>query len=131
VRKTKQKEAILKILRQTRSHPDADWIYEQVKKEIPNISLGTVYRNLRIMKESGVIQELTSNTLPGHFDGNTDPHYHFHCDSCGQIIDIEGPIDKSIEKRLAEKTGFKVTRHSLELGGVCADCHHEGQIKGK
>jgi Fur family transcriptional regulator, peroxide stress response regulator len=121
-RKTKQKESIINILRQTTSHPDADWIYERVRQEIPNISLGTVYRNLKSLKESGQIQELNSMGEMSHFDGNAEPHYHFRCDCCGRIIDIEGPVDKTIEKRVARKTGFRVTRHSLEVGGLCLDC---------
>ena len=122
-RKTKQKELIISVLRQTTSHPDADWIYEQVKKEIPNISLGTVYRNLRLLRESGQIQGLISREETSHFDGNIEPHYHFRCDVCGRIFDIEEPIDKTIEKKVARKTGFSVTRHNLELGGLCTDCH--------
>jgi Fur family transcriptional regulator, peroxide stress response regulator len=122
VRKTKQKEAIINILRGTTSHPSADWVYEQVRKEIPNISLGTVYRNLRLLKESGQILELISTSEMSRFDGNTELHYHFRCDGCGKIFDIEDPVDTAIEKKVARKTGFEVAHHNLELGGLCLDC---------
>jgi Fur family transcriptional regulator, peroxide stress response regulator len=122
VRKTKQKEAIINVLRGTTSHPSADWVYEQVRKEIPNISLGTVYRNLRSLKESGQILELISTSEMSRFDGNTELHYHFRCDCCGKIFDIEDPVDTAIEKKVARKTGFKVGHHNLELGGLCLDC---------
>ncbi len=124
VRKTKQKEAIINVLRQISSHPDADWIFEQVKKQIPNISLGTVYRNLRLLKEAGKIQELISTGEISHFDGNISPHYHFCCDCCGCIYDLDEAVDKTIEDRVARKTGFKVTHHHLELGGLCIDCQN-------
>jgi Fur family transcriptional regulator, peroxide stress response regulator len=132
VRKTKQKEAIIKVLQQTKLHPDADWIFQQVKQEIPNISLGTVYRNLRLLKEAGIIQELLSQDEISHFDGNTGVHYHFRCDSCGRIYDIEETVDKAIERRVAQKTGFKVLRHHLELSGLCLDCqNHNSSNIGK
>ena len=70
IRKTKQRELILKTLRSTDTHPTADWIYEQVKKEMPNISLGTVYRNLGILKESGEILELNYGSKYSRYDGN-------------------------------------------------------------
>jgi Fur family transcriptional regulator, peroxide stress response regulator len=122
VRRTKQKEAIINVLRETTSHPDAEWVYEKVKKQIPGISLGTVYRNLRILKESGAIQEMEIAGEQAHFDGNPKPHYHFRCDVCGKILDLDEAVDKKLEKRVAQKTGFKVTHHHLEVGGVCVVC---------
>ena len=122
VRRTKQKEAIINVLRQTTSHPDAEWVYEKVKKQIPGISLGTVYRNLRILKESGAIQEMETAGEQSRFDGNPKPHYHFRCDTCGRIFDLAGAVDKEIEERVARQTGFKVTHHHLEVGGMCAGC---------
>jgi Fur family transcriptional regulator, peroxide stress response regulator len=124
VRNTKQKQAIREVLQRTRRHPDADWVFQQVKKEVPDISLGTVYRNLRILKEAGAVQELISNGETSHFDGNTANHYHFRCDSCGRIFDIDEVVNKSIERRVAQKTGFKVMRHNLELSGLCVDCQN-------
>ena len=123
-RKSKQKEVILKVLRSTSSHPSADWVYEQVRKEIPNISLGTVYRNLRLLSESGEILELNYSSTPSRFNGNTQNHYHFRCDKCGRIFDLDEPVDKTIEDRVAQKVGFSVTRHRLELYGLCRDCQN-------
>ena len=121
-RKTKQKEAILKILKGTTSHPTADWIYEQVRKEIPNISLGTVYRNLRLLQREGVILELDLAGTLSRFDANIKNHYHFRCELCGRVFDLDEPVDKEIDKRVARKTGFKVTQHRLEFRGLCIDC---------
>lgn len=119
------------MLGDTSSHPTAEWIYEQVRKEIPNIGLATVYRNLRLLKEAGEVSEIRTSHDKTHFDANTDMHYHFCCDSCGRILDLDEPIDRAIEARIAKRTGLKVTRHHLELGGLCLDCQkREAQRTG-
>ncbi|MBE9501051.1 MAG: transcriptional repressor [Dehalococcoidia bacterium] len=121
-RKSKQKEAILRVLKSTTSHPTADWVYEQVRKEIPNISLGTVYRNLKLLKQEGEILELDLASTQSRFDGNQQSHYHFRCEQCGRIFDVDEPVDKEIDERVAQKTGFKVSHHRLEFRGLCKDC---------
>jgi len=121
-RKSKQKEAILRVLRGTTSHPGADWVYEQVKREIPKISLGTVYRNLKLLKQEGEILELDLASTLSRFDGNSQDHYHFRCEQCGRIFDVDEPVDEEIDGRVAQKTGFKVSHHRLEFRGLCKDC---------
>ena len=121
-KKSKQREAIIKVLRNTSAHPSAEWIYEKVKKAIPNIGLATVYRNLRLLKEAGEVSEMHVFNDTARFDGNTNVHYHFYCDGCGKILDLDEPIDTTIQARIARRTGLKVTRHQLELGGLCLDC---------
>jgi Fur family transcriptional regulator, peroxide stress response regulator len=126
-RKSKQKEAIIKAVKETHSHPDAEWIYAKVKLEIPGISLGTVYRNLKYLKEKGMISEVCLSGEMSHYDGNTQGHYHFRCDRCGLIVDLDESIDRAIEERVARKTGFRVTHHTLELGGLCSKCDQAGK----
>jgi Fe2+ or Zn2+ uptake regulation protein len=127
-RKSKQHEAIIKVLRGTTSHPSAEWIYKQVKKEIPGIRLATVYRNLKALEKVGEVLELHAFSNTARFDGNSNTHYHFYCERCGKILDLNEPIDPTIETRIARKTGLKVTRHHLELGGLRLDCQkHELQ----
>ena len=121
-RKSKQKEAILRVLKGTTSHPSADWVYEQVKREIPNISLGTVYRNLKLLKREGEILELDLASTVSRFDGNSQGHYHFRCEKCGCVFDVDELVDGEIDGRVAQKTGFKVTHHLLEFRGLCKDC---------
>ena len=119
---TKQNEAIVRVLRSTISHPTADWIYDEVRKEIPNISLGTVYRNLRMLQESGEILEIGLNGISNRFDGNVDNHYHFMCEKCGRVFDVDEPLNKEIDVRVAQKTGFEVLYHRLEFRGLCRNC---------
>ena len=84
-RDTKQREAILKILRNTRSHPTADQIYDEVRKDIPNISKGTVYRNLQVLEEDGAITELKINGTQSRYEVKQESHYHFRCENCGCV----------------------------------------------
>ena len=123
MRKTKQKEAILEVLRGTNSHPTADWIYSEVRKDIPNISLGTVYRNLRLLCESGEISELDLCGTLARFDARRDNHYHFRCEKCGLVFDVDLPVDAEIDSRAAQKTGFEILYHRLEFRGICGSCH--------
>jgi Fe2+ or Zn2+ uptake regulation protein len=122
LRRTKQREAILKVLRGVNSHPTADWIYEEVRKEIPNISLGTVYRNLKLLRESGEILEVDLSGTFSRFDGNPDNHYHFRCEKCGHVFDVDEPVNKELDERVARKTGFKISYHRLEFRGLCKEC---------
>jgi Fur family peroxide stress response transcriptional regulator len=129
-RKSKQKDSILRVVKETSSHPTAEWIYEQVKKEIPNISLGTVYRNLKLLKQTGDISELGAAGTLSRFDGNFQNHYHFRCEQCGHLFDVDEPVDKVIDERVAQKTGFLVSYHCLEFRGLCNDCQRSSSPKG-
>lgn len=127
-RKTKQKEAILEVLRGTDSHPTASWIYEQVRKKMPNISLGTVYRDLKMLAQRGEILEIDFSSTVSRFDGNTSNHYHFRCLKCHRIFDIDEKVDLEIDRRVARKTGFDVMYHCLEFHGLCHDCQSKEHI---
>jgi Fe2+ or Zn2+ uptake regulation protein len=123
-RETKQREAILRVLTNTRSHPTADWIYEEVKKEIPNISKGTVYRNLQVLQESGFVSELNLNGTVSRFEAKRERHYHFRCEQCGRVIDVDQPVDRDLDQKVADRTGLKISYHQLEFRGICHDCQH-------
>jgi len=121
-RKSKQKEAILRLVKGMTSHPTADCVYEEVRREIPNISLGTVYRNLRLLQQEGKILELDLAGTISRFDGNVQDHYHFRCEQCGRIFDVDRPVDREIDSLVSRKMGFKVSYHRLEFRGLCKDC---------
>ena len=121
-RETRQREAILRVLINTKAHPTADWIYEEVKKEIPHISKGTVYRNLRVLQEDGAVLELNPNGTVSRFEANRKSHYHFRCEQCGRVIDVDQPVDRELDEKVARKTGLKILYHQLEFRGVCHDC---------
>jgi Fur family peroxide stress response transcriptional regulator len=121
-KKTRQREAILKVLKGTKSHPTADWIYSEVRKEIPNISLGTVYRNLKLLSERGDILEIDLSGKLSRYDAYTENHYHFRCDKCDRVFDLSETVNSEINEKVARDTGFWVTDHRLEFRGLCKDC---------
>ncbi|HHT36700.1 MAG TPA: transcriptional repressor [Firmicutes bacterium] len=122
IRKTKQREVILQVLRSTKCHPTADWIYQEVRKELPNISLGTIYRNLKTLTEMGEILELSYGSTYSRFDGNADNHYHFVCEECGNVYDVDLPVNESINAKLEDKYDVQVNSHRLEFYGTCREC---------
>ena len=121
-RHTPQRETILDILRYNDSHPTADMIYEEVKKVIPHISKGTVYRNLNILREMGEISELNLSGTVSRFESKQDNHYHFRCEKCGRVFDLDEPVNGELDNKVAKKTGFKVSYHQLEFRGLCKNC---------
>ena len=121
-RVTKQKTAILEILRSVETHPTAEWVYQEARKRIPGISLGTVYRNLNQLRDNNEILELNYGSCQSRFDGRKENHYHFTCLSCGKVYDVHMPVIKSIETKAKAASGFMVTGHRLEYYGICSEC---------
>jgi Fur family transcriptional regulator, peroxide stress response regulator len=121
-RKSEQREIILKTVKSTDIHPDADWIYQQVKKEIPDISLGTVYRNLKLLAGKGNIRQLDIDNGPSHFDGRTDLHHHLKCIKCGRIMDIDYSLKSEDIERIGKENDFSVTEYSFVFYGICSRC---------
>jgi Fur family peroxide stress response transcriptional regulator len=126
-RHSKQREAILRILTGDYCHPTADQIYDEVRKEIPNISKGTVYRNLEVLQKMGLVSELNLNGTVGRFEIKQERHYHFRCEKCDRVFDIDEPVDRELDRRVASKTGFRIHDHQLEFRGLCHDCQHKNR----
>lgn len=122
MRMTKQKRVILEVLKSTTSHPTAEWVYEQAKKQIPDISLGTVYRNLNVLRDMGEIRELNYGSSQSRFDGRQLNHYHFVCNNCYKIYDIDILVKKEMDQLVAKETGHNVQHHRLEFYGICKKC---------
>ena len=125
VRITPQRHAILEYLIEAMSHPTADEIYKSLESKFPNMSVATVYNNLRVFKESGLVQELTYGDNASRFDFVTSKHYHTICQSCGKIVDFHYPGLDEIEHLASHVTGFKINSHRLEIYGVCPECQEE------
>lgn len=130
IRQSKQRDAILAILRQTTSHPTAEAVYTEARKSIPDISLGTVYRNLNFLADHDLIKRVKTKDNTVHFDGNMAPHYHFVCENCGKIYDIfptSSLYQQLIEE--VEMTGNKVHNSSISFSGICAECVDTLEVK--
>lgn len=122
LRMTRQRQVILEELRKVKTHPSADELYEKVKRRLPRISLGTVYRNLEILTRLGEIQHVEIGAGMKRFDGNTQNHYHIRCTRCARIDDVRiGPL-KQVENALAGSTDYQITGHRLEFVGLCRKC---------
>ena len=119
----RKRNAILECLRSTHSHPSADTLYQMLQKEHPDISLATVYRNLTLFKNQGLIQSLGTVNGIERFDGNTEPHVHFICGSCSSVLDLpELDPPESLCSAAAKATGGQVTGCQLIFTGTCQDC---------
>lgn len=117
------------MLQQSRQHLTADAVYDEVRKILPHISKGTVYRNLRLLREKGEVSELDVCGTVSRFEARVEPHYHFRCDRCGRIFDLNEPVDHDVDRRVAEDTGFRVRGHYLEFRGLCRECQDELEPK--
>lgn len=124
-KRSKQRERILQLLRETDTHPTADWIYNHLKEEYPKLSLGNVYRNLNILVKQGLINELNFGSTFDRYDAHTEEHYHFICQKCNRIYDLSLPYDNKIDRQVEEITGGKVRFHHTEFYGICKKCLEE------
>ena len=130
IKKSKQRDAIKSFLYSRHDHPTAEVVYNNVIKEYPKISLGTVYRNLSFLVEQGEAITVPCNDGSVHFDGKVSPHYHFQCTKCGCIRDID-MCDESYEKKVtAEPQSYmkdgRITGHVTFFYGLCGKCIKEG-----
>ena len=122
LRTTNQRKVIVEELNKVRSHPTADQVYEMVRRRLPRISLGTVYRNLKILSDSGVIQKLEKGGMQKRFDSTTKNHYHLRCIMCGETVDVPIKPFTTIEGKIHRLTDYKIIGHSLEFIGICPKC---------
>lgn len=122
VRITPQRHAILEFIIQSMSHPTADDIYKALETKFPSMSVATVYNNLRVFREAGLVKELTYGDSSSRFDFITNDHYHMICNACGKIVDFHYPGLDEVEHLASHLTGFDVSYHRMEIYGVCPTC---------
>lgn len=119
---SRQRELITRYVKSVTSHPPAEEVYNEVKKEEPNISLGTVYRNLCKLAYDGQILRIKMANTKDRFDGNTNHHYHAKCVKCGKIIDIFIDYLSYIDSDVEKKTDIKILSHDIIFNTICKDC---------
>ena len=119
---SRQRESIKEYLAGTCEHPTADTVYLHVKQEYPNISLGTVYRNLNLLAELGEAVKITTEYGGDRFDGRTHPHYHFCCKDCGRVMDLELEDMSYINKEASKNFNGIIEYHYMMFYGTCNDC---------
>jgi Fur family ferric uptake transcriptional regulator len=129
MRMTKQRLLILEELRSRNNHPTADSIYERVRKKMPKISLGTVYRNLEILTCLGEIQTLELSGSQKRYDGVPHKHYHIRCLHCGRVDDAPIAPLQQLEDALYEATVYTIMGHRLEFMGLCPECSKDKDVR--
>ena len=122
---SRQRKLIKDFLISRKDHPTADIVYRSVRQENPNISLGTVYRNLTLLAEDGEIRRLDMGDGVDHFDADISPHYHFICRRCGSVIDLEMGNIETITERAAANFDGEIEGHVTYFYGLCARCREK------
>jgi Fur family ferric uptake transcriptional regulator len=122
LRMTAQRRIMLEELRKVHVHPTAGEIYEKVRKRLPRISLGTVYRNLEILSEVGMIQKLEMAGTQKRFDGTIENHYHVRCMRCGRVDDVLVDPAPIIDEALVELSDYEILGLRIEFVGLCPEC---------
>ncbi len=124
LKKSRQRETILKTLYQLKSHPTAEELYDLVKERIPRLSLATVYRNLELLSEMGHVQKLDTGGRQKRFDGNATDHPHVVCVVCGKVADIELQNDLNFFDAILDKRGYDIFAQKIQFQGICLKCQN-------
>lgn len=119
---SRKKEIILNFLKSVYTHPTAETVYNEIRKEYPNISLGTVYRNLDKLSKNGDIKRLTFVDNKDRFDANVDKHYHAVCKKCGEVYDVFVDYFKDIDRVVEKDTDCNVLSHDISFNIICSKC---------
>ena len=129
LRMTPQRKVLLEELRKLHTHPTADELYEVVRRRLPHISLGTVYRNLEILSRTGMIRKIELGGTQKRFDGDLEIHQHIRCTSCGRIEDLPGSSSiTQCDMDLVERTGYEVVERRVEFIGNCPECRERKSV---
>lgn len=119
---SKQRELIKETVVENNIHPTADDVYAMLKPNNPNLSLGTVYRNLTVLADHGIINRLQIPNGSDRFDGQMYEHYHVICNECGKIFDIKLSLLNELDEKIKKETGITAVSHQLIINGICSEC---------
>ncbi|MBR6607718.1 MAG: transcriptional repressor [Oscillospiraceae bacterium] len=121
-RQSKMRQVVYDTVVEHPVHPTAEYVYEKLKPQYPSLSLGTVYRNLGVLVEQGLIRKIESLDAADRFDGNMEPHSHVQCSVCGSLQDIFLSYDKGLDAAANRESGYAITEHNISFVGICPDC---------
>ena len=121
-RNTRQRNLILQSLKNSKEHPSAEELFRAVRRELPKISFGTVYRNLNLLRDKGEALELSCGKYRSRYDGEIKNHYHFFCLSCEKVFDLDWPLSSHLDRQVSKKTGYKINFHRINFYGQCQKC---------
>ena len=124
IKRSRQRDAIRDNLMSRCDHPTAETVYMDIKEDFPNISLGTVYRNLSLLSELGEIQKISTGAGPDRFDGNANPHCHFQCRTCSSVLDLPFEYPDEINAHASKNFPGIIEGNVIQFFGLCPDCMH-------
>ena len=127
-KRSRQREEILNILRNTDTHPTASWIYDELKKEFNNLSMGTVYRNVNILIDQNLVTKIESGSSFDRFDGKVEPHYHFICQECDSVYDMPVPVIDELNVQANSSSSHEIKEHRINFYGTCESCISNGLV---
>ena len=121
---SKQREIIYNTLAENAVHPTAEKLHKILKAKNPdmNIGIATVYRNLKVLSETGKIKKISGLENSEHFDHNTHEHYHVICKKCGKVCDIDTELKSELILEAQKQTGYKIESYDIAFVGICKDC---------
>ena len=122
---SKQREEILETLQENVVHPTAEYLYDVLKKKNPRMSLATLYRNLNQLADAGMIKKIDGLETSAHFDHNIHEHYHFICDNCKRVFDVNARVAPDIVEKAEGETGFMIKGHDIVFHGLCRECRYK------
>jgi Fur family peroxide stress response transcriptional regulator len=122
---TPQRLAIYEFLAGNDAHPSAEEIFQQVKPDLPSLSLGTVYRTLELFEAHGLVSRVLTLSQQARFDANQDEHHHFICLRCQRVLDSQDPRLRQLPVCDAAPDGFRVLSHRVQVLGLCQDCQRQ------
>lgn len=125
LRMSRQRRLVLDALRSTTAHPTAEEVYHMVRRDMPSIGLATVYRNLEVLSERGLIRRIDPVTETRRYDGDLSGHYHVRCLRCGRLDDLLMPKAASLQQAAQDRTDYQLENHTLVFNGVCPDCKRQ------
>ena len=125
LRQSHQRDMIYNYMLETKEHPSAEMIYEDLKKIEPNLSLGTVYRNLKLLEELGMVRKVTNVNNVERYDAMTYDHIHFVCDECGSVFDLPNFDNEVIKEKFSNEVGGEINWVNIILGGKCKHCREK------
>jgi Fur family peroxide stress response transcriptional regulator len=132
IKVTPQRMAVYSILKQSKSHPNVEMIYQKLKPDFPAMSLATVYKTMDVLKKVGLIQELNVGEGGLRYDAQIRPHCHIYCKNCGKVVDVDHfPLEElqgSLLEKVKEETGFNILFVQLYFFGICPECNDKKEL---